>query len=115
MRITRRYRSGCPCGRRPRGDTFAAVNKDADPFGHAATHAPQPIQAAAPIAASAAGGATGTELASGALPVFTLTKPPAAMMRSSALRFTTRSRNTGKALDLHGSLQPPPPSLQERM
>jgi len=41
----------------------------ADAFGHAATHAPQPMHAAASIARSAAGFGTRIEFASGALPV----------------------------------------------
>ena len=40
-------RSGWPCGSRPRWVTLAAVNSIAEPFGQAATQAPQPMQAAA--------------------------------------------------------------------
>ena len=42
-------------------------------------------------------------LPSGALPVGTETKPPAAMIRSKAPRSTTRSLMTGKARARHGS------------
>ena len=42
-------------------------------LGQTATQAPQPMQAAASMAASAASGGTGTRLASGALPVRTET------------------------------------------
>ena len=45
----------------------------ADAFLHAATHAPQPMQAAAANAASASGFGTGRLFASRALPVFTET------------------------------------------
>ena len=48
---------------------MAAVNSDAEPFGHAATHAPQPMHAAASIAPSASCFGTGIALASGAPPV----------------------------------------------
>jgi hypothetical protein len=51
--------------------TFAETNSSADEFLQAATHAPQPIQAAAPNAASALSLLTGMALASTALPVFT--------------------------------------------
>ena len=37
-------------------------------------------------------------------PVFAVMKPPAAMMRSNALRLTTRSLITGNARDRHGSM-----------
>ena len=49
--------------------TLAAVNRLAAPFGHAATQAPQPMHAAASIAASATGFGIGIRLASGAPPV----------------------------------------------
>ncbi len=66
---TRWYRSGCPWGSSDRCDTFAAVNSCAAPFGHAATHAPQPMHAAASIDPSAASLGTRMRLASGAAPV----------------------------------------------
>src|SRR5579872_991320 len=69
--ITRLWRSGCPCGSRARCEIFALVNSDAAPLGHAATHAPQPMHAAASIARSESCLVTRTELASGALPVET--------------------------------------------
>src|SRR5262245_22530843 len=47
MSSTRAAHSGWPCGSRPRWATLAAVNSIAEPFGQAATHAPQPMQAAA--------------------------------------------------------------------
>jgi hypothetical protein len=44
----------------------------------------------------------GIAFPSGALPVETETNPPAAMIRSNALRSTTRSRTTGNALRAPG-------------
>ena len=54
-----------------------AVNSIADALGQAATHAPQAIHAAASMARSAFSLGTGIALASGALPVGALIKPPA--------------------------------------
>ena len=51
--LTRSYRSGWPCGKLARWLTLAPVNSIADAFGQLATHAPQPIQAAASNARSA--------------------------------------------------------------
>ena len=48
---------------------LAAVNNIADALGHAATHAPQPMQAAASIAVSAICLGMGISLASGAAPL----------------------------------------------
>jgi hypothetical protein len=48
---------------------FAPRNSDAEPFGHAATHAPQPMHVAALKARIALSRGAGTELASGAEPV----------------------------------------------
>src|SRR6056297_129755 len=62
-------RSAWPCGSRLRWASLAEVNKLAAPFGHAATHAPQPMHAAASIDASATGFGIGIRLASGAPPV----------------------------------------------
>src|SRR5215472_7820009 len=42
-------RSGWPCGNRPRCEIFAPVKSAALAFGHIATHAPQPMHAAASI------------------------------------------------------------------
>ena len=50
---------------------MAEVNSWAAPFGQAATHAPQPMHAAASNAASATSFGTGMMLASGAAPVLT--------------------------------------------
>src|SRR5579884_2280799 len=94
---TRVARSGCPCGSRPRCATLAATNSIAEALGQAATQAPQPMHCAASIASSASRLGTGTAFASGALPVRTVMKPPAWMMRSKALRSTTRSFTTGTA------------------
>ena len=94
---------------------MAAVNSMAEAFGQAATHAPQPMQAAASMAVSASGLGTGMALASGAPPVLAVTKPPASMMRSKALRSTTRSLITGKAWARHGSMKMVSPSLKWRM
>ena len=70
---TRRDASTFPCGREPRCAIFAEVKSIAEAFGHAATHAPQPMHAAAANARSASSFATGTDAASGADPVLTLT------------------------------------------
>src|SRR2546422_1346781 len=69
MSTTRASRSGWPWGRSPRCDTFAATNSMAEALGHAATQAPQPMQAAASIARSAWRFGTSSVFASGALPV----------------------------------------------
>ena len=67
--IARDQRSGWPCGRRLKWLYFAAVKSCAAPLGQAATHAPQPMQAAASIAASAASLGINISLASRAAPV----------------------------------------------
>ena len=54
-------------------------------------------------------------LASGALPVGAVMKPPAAMMRSNALRSTIRSFTTGNARARHGSRTMVSPSSKNRM
>ncbi len=77
MFTTRLERSGWPWGRRPRCEAFAATNSIAEALGQAATHAPHPMHAAASIARSASRLDTGIELASGALPVRAVMKPPA--------------------------------------
>ena len=77
--------------------TFAAVKSEAEAFGHAATQAPQPMQAAASMAPRHRLSEPGWRCASGALPVGAETNPPAAMIRSKALRSTTRSLTTGNA------------------
>lgn len=69
MSSTRVSRSGAPCGRTFRWFTFADVNSIAAPFGHAATHAPQPMHSACSKARSASGFGTGVACASGAAPV----------------------------------------------
>src|SRR5687768_1381712 len=73
MFSARERRSGLPCGSSVRCETLAPTNKWAEAFLHEATHAPHAMQAAASIAASASSRGTGTELASGALPVLTET------------------------------------------
>ena len=69
--ITRLWRSGWPCGKSPKWVILAAVNNMADALGHAATHAPQPMHAAASKAVSASSFGIGIDDASGAAPVFT--------------------------------------------
>src|SRR5690606_41599422 len=44
IETTRPHRSGCPCGSLPRWVTLAAVKSIDEPFGQAATHAPQPMR-----------------------------------------------------------------------
>jgi hypothetical protein len=74
---TRVVRSGEPCGNSDRCETFAAVKSMADAFGQAAAQAPQPMQAAASMARSAAGFGIKIEFASGAEPARAEMKPPA--------------------------------------
>ena len=71
IRRTRSVFSTCPWGKSARCDTLAAVNSIAEAFLHAATQAPQPMQAAASMARSASGRGTGRQLASWAPPVLT--------------------------------------------
>src|SRR5262245_55258005 len=71
IRCTRLWLSGWPCGSKANLDTKAPTNREADPVGQAATQAPQPIQDAESIAASATDLGTNTALASGAPPVLT--------------------------------------------
>src|SRR5512138_591983 len=66
MLSARVQRSGCPCGSRPRCEIFAPVNSMAEALGHAATHAPHAMQAAASMAESAFCLGTGLALPSGA-------------------------------------------------
>src|SRR3954454_16667259 len=67
--IVRSQRSAWPWGNRLRCSSFADVNSCAAPLGHAATHAPQPMHAAASIAVSDTDFGTRIRLPSGALPV----------------------------------------------
>ena len=71
MPMTRCLRSTWPCGNRANCEIFAPVNSAAEALGHAATQAPQPMQAAASMASSACSFGTRMALASGAEPVFT--------------------------------------------
>ena len=66
--VTRSRRSGLPWGKRARCDTLALTKSMAEAFLHAATHAPQPIQAAAFIARSESSCGTRIALASGGVP-----------------------------------------------
>ena len=91
------------------------MNNIAEALGQAATHAPQPMHAAASIEVSAMLLGTAMVLASGALPDRTEMYPPASMIRSSALRSITRSLITGNALARHGSIHTSSPSLKLRM
>src|SRR5262249_47065876 len=68
IRSTRLCRSGWPCGKSDKCDTFAAAKSIADPLGQAAAHAPHPMQAAASMARSASSLGIGIEFASGAEP-----------------------------------------------
>src|ERR1035438_10044504 len=103
MAMARSARSCRPCGNRPRWAILAPVNNAAAALGHMATQAPQPMQAAASMERSASSRRTTTALPSGALPVATEMYPPAAMMRSKAVRSTTRSLTRGNALARQGS------------
>jgi hypothetical protein len=73
------------------------------------------MQAAASMARSAFSLDTGIALPSGAQPVGAVMKPPVAMMRSNALRSTTRSFTTGKAVARQGSITISSPSRKLRM
>src|SRR5437763_114823 len=86
---TRVSRSGWPWGSTLRWLTLAAVNNMAEALGQAATHAPQPMHAAASMELSATSLPMRMALASWAAPVGALMNPPAAMMRSNADRSTT--------------------------
>src|SRR6266571_4900880 len=74
MLRARRSFSALPCGSRFRCETLAATKSMAEAFLQTATHAPQPMHAAASIESSAAGLGTGIALASGAPPVLTEVK-----------------------------------------
>ena len=108
---TLRLRSAWPGGRSPRWAIFAPVNNAAEALGQAATQAPHPIQAAASMAASALYFGTEDAFASGAAPVGAMIKPPAPIMRSKALRSTTRSFSTGNARARQGSIASSAPSV----
>ena len=73
LAFARRKASGLPCGSKFNWLTFAETNNIAEPFLHAATQAPQPIQEAASIASSATGFGIRIALASCGAPVRTLT------------------------------------------
>src|SRR2546425_12193031 len=96
-------RSASPWGSKERCETFAEVKSIADAFGHAAAHAPQPMQAAASIARSASCFGIGVEFASGAEPARAETNPPACTIRSSALRSITKSLTIGNDRTRNGS------------
>src|SRR5581483_9887957 len=89
--------------KRDRCETFADAKSITDPFGHAAAHAPHPMQAAASIDKSASCLGIGIEFASGAEPARAEMNPPACTMRSSALRSTTRSFTSGNDPTRKGS------------
>lgn len=84
--------------------TLSRIRTAQEPFGQVATHAPHPMHVAASKAVSASTLGMGSALPSTKFPfVFTLMKPPAACMRSKALRSTARSLITGNAAERHGS------------
>ena len=111
----RLVRSGAPCGKNARCETFAAVKSMADAFGQAAAQAPQPMHAAASIARSALCFGTGIEFASGAEPARAEMNPPACTIRSSALRSITRSLTSGNGFARNGSTVIVSPSRNFRM
>ena len=115
MDSVRLHRSAWPWGSRPRWPTLAEVKSWAAELGQAATQAPQPMQAAASKAWSAAALGTGVRLASDAAPVFTEMNPPASMIRSSGERSTARSRTTGKPAARNGSITISSPSRNSLM
>src|SRR5690349_18201784 len=69
MANTRLRRSTSPWGSRARWEILAEVNNMAEEFGQAATHAPQPMQAAASNDLAAWSFSIGIALASWAWPV----------------------------------------------
>ena len=87
----------------------------AEAFGHAATHAPQPMHAAASIALSAISLDMSIALASCAEPVRAEMKPPACWISSRASRETMRSFLIGNGPARHGSTTIVSPSLNLRM
>jgi len=87
----------------------------ADPFLQEATHAPHPMHEEASMLSWAFSLEIRTVCASGALPVFTLTNPPACSILSKALRLTIRSLITGNAPLLKGSTVISLPSLKRLM
>src|SRR5256886_9969650 len=103
IRSTRLSRSGCPCGRNDRCETFAAVKSIADPFGQAAAHAPHPMQAAASIAKSASYLGIRIEFASGAEPARAERNQPPCPIRASARRATPRPSSSGNDPTRNGS------------
>jgi len=115
MALALRHASGFPCGNRDSALTLDATKSIADPFLHEATHAPHPMQEEASMLSSAFSLETSIVCASGALPVLTLTNPPACSILSKALRLTTRSLITGNAPLLKGSTVISLPSLKRLM
>src|ERR1051325_3207002 len=113
--FARSTRSTAPWGNSASCDIFAETKSMAEEFLQEATQAPQPMQAAAAKASSASCLGTGRLFASCAFPVFTETKPPAAIMRSKAERATTSSIATGKPFARQGSMVMESPSLNARM
>src|SRR5262249_61348626 len=102
-------------GKAAKCETLTAPKLFADPFGHAAAHAPQPMHAAASIARSALCLGTRIEFASGAEPARAEINPPACTIRSSALRSTTKSLMIGNAPTRNGSTVMVCPSRNFRM
>ena len=115
MAFTRSKRSGWPCGNRLSWPAFAEVKSWAAEFGHAATHAPQPMHAAASIAPSATVLGIRISFASRAAPVGAVMNPPDSTMRSNAERSTQRSFTIGKPAARHGSTVIVSPSVNLRM
>src|SRR5665213_514069 len=105
------FLSGSPCGNKANCETLALTNNIAEPLGHAATQAPQPMQAAASKASSETYLSTRIAFASTAFPVLVEIKPPASIILSKALLSTIRSFITGNDADLHGSTTIVSPSL----
>ena len=114
MPLARRLRSFWLEGSVARCMVLDPANSWAEPLGHAATHAPQPMHAARSSAHSADSWDTGMASASGAVPTEVETKPPASITRSSALRSTARSLTTGNAPLRNGSSCTVAPSSKER-
>ena len=95
------------------GRSSRPVKSAADAFGHAATHAPQPMHAAASIARSAARlRRPGSRSPPARSRCGSTRSRRTAMIRSRALRSTTRSFSTGNAAARQGSSRSTSPSLE---
>src|SRR5690606_41951872 len=94
----------CPCGSKANWEILADTNNIADAFLHADTQAPQPIHVADSNASSAIRLGIGMALAYGTPQVFKFTYPPACLLRSNAVRSTSKSFKTGNVEYSQGTI-----------